>query len=417
MTEFKSKVSDVFDSVKFATNDNEPAVIRLHKVHATAALYESMFFNSDGLILSAPQFFDGIAGSDSMWRSRIFKLIKQGYIKIGLYNAKGSKNPITSLRDYISRIVAQETKEEGQRKIFHYSSRPNIANRISSDAYIRELDQRVWAYILHGSVKPDLGNDTVGMEYRSIIDFFEEFFAIEQENSSIYSIQESNYISYKDFFENSFKYSGVDPFALFNLQGVTEREKIISTLMDVRSAVNKFITENPFDLSEQTIIAINTVSNVLYNKYSLMNFRNIELHVPVIRDTIRRDMLEKVAVTANDTQELDYRYENTEVIRKESSLKSLSFDDIIGMREEIIKLIETDHLPSWQAALKAYRTNLRRTQNIIFDDNNNRDIVISEESDTYMFSSKNLRAAMEAAEKEAFINHIENLISEDSYTS
>ena len=125
----------------------------------------------------------------------------------------------------------------------------------------------------------------------------------------------------------------------------------------------------------------------------------------------------KVAVTANDTQELDYRYENTEVIRKESSLKSLSFDDIIGMREEIIKLIETDHLPSWQAALQAYRTNRRRTQNIIFDDNNNRDIIISEESDTYMFSSKNLCAAMEAAEKEAFINHIENLISEDSYTS
>ena len=217
-------------------------------------------------------------------------MIQQGYIKIGLYNAKGSTNPITSLRDYISRIVVQETKEKDKRKIFHYSSRPNIANRISSDAYIRELDQRVWAYILHNSPRPDLGTDEIGMEYRSIIDFFEEFFAIEQENSSIYSIQESNYISYKDFFENSFKYSGIDPFALFNLQSVAEREKIISTLMDVRSVVNKFIAKNPFNLSEPTILAINTVSNVLYNKYSLMNFRNIELHIPVIGDSIRQNM-------------------------------------------------------------------------------------------------------------------------------
>ena len=72
---------------------------------------------------------------------------------------------------------------------------------------------------------------------------------------------------------------------------------------------------------------------------------------------------------------------------------------------------------SWSAALQAYRTNLKRTQTLDFDDNNNRDIVISEENNTYLFSSKNLREAMEAAEKEAFINHVENLIREDSYTS
>ena len=63
-------ITDVFDSVKFSEIENDYDTIRINKIHATAALYEALIFCPEGvLMLSAPQFFDGLAAVDKKWRS------------------------------------------------------------------------------------------------------------------------------------------------------------------------------------------------------------------------------------------------------------------------------------------------------------------------------------------------------------
>lgn len=133
-------------------------------------------------------------------------------------------------------------------------------------------------------------------------------------------------------------------------------------------------------------------------------------------DEYIRDALEKIA-TASNINLGHYDYENTEIIREEHLLNKLSFDDVVGMRNEIIELKKKNNLHSWQDALESYKTNLTGTKNLVFDNENNRSMVISEGNDNYTFDSRNLRNAVNALKKEFFIHNLENLIKEDSYIS
>lgn len=417
----ESKVSDVFDSVKFAANANAPKVLRLHKIHAKAALYETLLFSEKGLILTAPQFFDGIAGSDSEWRKKIFYLLKNGHIKIGLYNVPNAPKPLENMRDYLCRHVAKLSKPLDERKMFCYSSKPNIAELYqNNDSSLKEFDDKVWRHILCGENKPILGREKFALEYMDLIDFFDEFFRdIDTSNINIYDIQNSMFISYNDFFNRTLSdFDKQEKASLFNVGSRSNSEEIIQALIDERSVVDDFLKKNIFELDDTTIEQIRIVTNLLYNKYSLLNFQNVEIHVPYFEnDEYMRNALKKIATASNIINLGHYDYENTEIICKEHSLNALSFDEVVGMRNEIIELKEKNHLYSWQDAMKSYQANLREIQNLTFDDENNRNMVVSEGNKKYMYSSRNLLGAMDAVEKELFIHNLKNLIKEDSYIS
>ena len=290
------------------------------------------------------------------------------------------------------------------------------------DRFIEEHTKAVWDHILNRSPKPSLGTDPISEELKDLISFFDEFFNCVGNDSDIYSIQNSQYVSYKDYINNSFcdaeKISDFNPYVLFNLFAVKRRDEFLYSLNNCanRTELNDFLDENPFNIDSETIRDIKRIYEVLYNKFSLITFNNSKIHVPVIEGEDRRRYLNMLVSASNVNHPNKYKYENTELIRKATrNITALSLDDVIGMHNEIKELKDLERIP-WNDALNKYKDNLRRTSELEFDDNFYTMVVSdSSKNSKYLFTSVDVENALDAAIKNVFLDNIDNLLQEDSY--
>ena len=380
-------ITNIFDSANFSEitpwyskEDERKNEVESNKFSAKARLLSHIIFNEEPLQLTGPQLIDGYFAIEDNGRT-LFALMEKGLIQISLYQSPASKS-IKTIWDYVIPFVLKKEN-------FNYSSKPHLMkalslpdNSVARFAYndftkklVRKLSNEtsVGGYLLDGSL--------ISKELLELDEFLMQLKEkVEKCRDNLYNISTISMPSFSTFFSYSLPN---DPYthALLNLLYSPEpknKEAFLQRLYQCqnRSEIDFFLFSQRDYMDENVIINTQKVVNLIYNKYSLMPFKKVEVDFDIdgFQQSFQQDYIAQVLATTMDGFQIpSLTHTGIKTLYKTNPSAKNNLDGImtvenaLEIRENIFHIKKENNI-SWEHAAKRYFNSLKINIGITYND-------------------------------------------------